>query len=54
MFTGHSLGGALALFVAVQLKKKAVTYATANPYRLLSKAQQADMKNGEFAGVNTK
>lgn len=50
-FTGHSLGGALAQFMAVQLKKNAVTYAAANPYRLLSKEQQAAVKNGDFEGL---
>lgn len=52
-FTGHSLGGALANFMAVQLKKRAVTYAAANPYRLLSKAQQEAVKNGDFMGLIT-
>ncbi|WP_438775619.1 lipase family protein, partial [Enterococcus sp. DIV0418] len=50
-FTGHSLGGALAQFMAVQLKRHAVTYAAANPYRLLSKEQQQAVKNGDFEGL---
>ncbi|WP_167630527.1 lipase family protein [Listeria valentina] len=52
-FTGHSLGGALAQFMAVQLKKRAVTYAAANPFRLLSKEQQASIRNGDFKDLIT-
>ncbi|WP_088839404.1 lipase [Listeria sp. ILCC792] len=50
-FTGHSLGGALAQYMGVKTKKKAVTYAAANPYRLLSKAEQAEVNQGDFNGL---
>lgn len=50
-FTGHSLGGALSQYMAVQTHKKSVTYAAANPFRLLSKEQQEAVKNGDFNGL---
>ena len=47
-FTGHSLGGALAQYVAVLKDKKAVTYAAAKPYRLLPKEFQKKVDSGYY------
>lgn len=47
-FTGHSLGGGLAQYEAVQHNKKAVTFAAANPYVFLSEEQKKAAKNGEY------
>ncbi|MBC1920349.1 hypothetical protein HCJ46_16445 [Listeria booriae] len=47
-FTGHSLGGALAQVMAVTFKKEAVTYASANPYRILTPEQQKLVDQGYF------
>lgn len=47
-FTGHSLGGALAQFMAVLTGKEATTYASALPYALLPKSLQKRIDKGEF------
>lgn len=52
-FTGHSLGGALSQYMGVQKKKKTVTYAAANPFRLLTKEQQEAVENGDFDSLIT-
>lgn len=47
-FTGHSLGGALADYEAVQWKKSATTYATARSFNRLSEEQQRLAKQGAY------
>ncbi|WP_121641062.1 alpha/beta fold hydrolase [Virgibacillus sp. Bac330] len=48
VFTGHSLGGGLAQYYAVQHDANAVTFAAADVFRLLSKEDQERALNGEF------
>lgn len=47
-FTGHSLGGALAQYMAVLKNKNAVTYAAARAYRLLPKDYQVKVDAGDY------
>ncbi|ALS02376.1 hypothetical protein ATZ33_13565 [Enterococcus silesiacus] len=47
-FTGHSLGGALAQYMAVLKDKQAVTYASARAYRLLPKDYQVKVDTGYY------
>ncbi|GGC95738.1 lipase family protein [Enterococcus wangshanyuanii] len=47
-FTGHSLGGALAQYMAVLKNKNAVTYAAARAYRILPKDYQVKVDAGEY------
>ncbi|MBC1798494.1 hypothetical protein HCA55_17280 [Listeria booriae] len=52
-FTGHSLGGTLAQVMAVTFQKEAVTYAAANPYRILSPEQKQLVRQGYFKDMIT-
>ncbi|MGY3779205.1 lipase family protein [Isobaculum melis] len=47
-FTGHSLGGALAQYMAVLKDKRATTFAAAKAYRLLPKDLQELVDSGYF------
>lgn len=47
-FTGHSLGGALAQYMAVIKNKNAVTFSAARPYRLLPEEYQKKVDAGEY------
>lgn len=47
-FTGHSLGGALAQYMAVLKNKNAVTYAAARAYRLLPEYYQKKVDAGDY------
>jgi len=47
-FTGHSLGGALAQYMAVLKDKKATTFAAAKAYRLLPAELQKLVDQGHF------
>lgn len=47
-FTGHSLGGALATYEAVQYNAPATTFAGANSYRLFNEKQKQDIKAGKY------
>jgi len=48
VFTGHSLGGALAQYQAVLHDKYATTFAAAKAYRLLPEELQRKVDRGEF------
>lgn len=52
-FTGHSLGGALATYEAVQHNAPATTFAGADSFRLLNKQQQQNAINGKYNGQIT-
>lgn len=47
-FTGHSLGGALAQYMAVLTDSKATTFAAARAYRLLSPELQEAVRGGKY------
>ena len=47
-FTGHSLGGALAQFMAVMYKKNATTFAAARSYRILPKSYRDLVDQGYY------
>lgn len=47
-FTGHSLGGALAQYMAVIMDAKATTFAAARAYRLLSPDLQKAVRDGKY------
>lgn len=47
-FVGHSLGGGLAEYFAVQHDADAITFAAADVYNLLTDKQQQRVKNGDF------
>lgn len=47
-FTGHSLGGALATYEAVQHNAHATTFAGANCFRLLNEQQKLAATNGKY------
>lgn len=47
-FTGHSLGGALAQYMAVMMDAKATTFAAARAYRLLPPDLQKAVRDGKY------
>lgn len=47
-FTGHSLGGALAQYMAVIMDAKATTFAAARAYRLLPPELQKAVRDGKY------
>lgn len=47
-FTGHSLGGALAQYMAVIMDAKATTFAAARAYRLLPPDLQKAVRDGKY------
>ncbi|WP_407058263.1 alpha/beta fold hydrolase [Tigheibacillus jepli] len=47
-FVGHSLGGGLAEYYAVQYDADAITFASADVYDLLSDEQKKNVKNGVY------
>src|SRR5699024_6504443 len=47
-FVGHSLGGGLAEYFAVQHDTEAIAFASAPTYHLLTDEQQKQVKNGDF------
>ncbi|MEN1969810.1 lipase family protein [Lentibacillus sp. N15] len=47
-FVGHSLGGGLAEYFAVQHDASAITFASAATYSLLTDEQQQRVKNGDY------
>lgn len=47
-FTGHSLGGALAQYMAVMMDAKATTFAAARAFRLLPPELQQAVRDGKY------
>ncbi|WP_201734369.1 lipase family protein, partial [Carnobacterium maltaromaticum] len=47
-FTGHSLGGALAQYMAVMIDAKATTFAAARAFRLLPPELQQAVRDGKY------